>query len=63
MGAPLLHVPTKDGVLPPDMKYGGVPHTRRFFTDSFYTEEAEIEVRFFSEFFLLILTPFPANFA
>lgn len=59
MGAPLLHVPTKDGVLLPDMKYGGVPHTRRFFTDSFYTEEAEIEVRFFSEFFFVNLNPIP----
>lgn len=45
----------------PDMKYRGVPSTRRFFTDSFYTEEAEVEVR--QLIFLLIITPFPAHFA
>ncbi|XP_039582329.1 uncharacterized protein LOC120510493 [Passer montanus] len=27
----------------PDMNYGDVPFMRRFFTDSFYTEEAEVE--------------------
>lgn len=43
------------------MKYGAVPFMRRFFADSFYTEEAEVEVRQLN--FLLILTPFSANFA
>lgn len=45
----------------PDMKYGGVPFMRRFFADSFHTEEAEVEVRQLN--FLLILTPLSANFA
>lgn len=68
--APLLHVPTKDGVLPPSLggsttaltwNMRGVLFTRSFFTDSCCIEEAEVEVR--QLHFLLILTPFPANFA
>lgn len=41
----------------------GLPLQEDFFTESFRTEETEAQVRHLKTNFLLILTPFPTNFA